>query len=171
MRRAARRKPRRRRGAAPLFSIEDGHRVVDRPITSGYRNDAMQVDHLDTGGVSMCPGRFMSPGGRSDTCWNRTLNQRSPRYRAATGKACTRSCGTASPCGILATESGPTCSSERSRAASSASTCRRRNRCRVGGGVTPVAMTVGVATQTEQSAVAARHARRQHDLPVRHRAS
>ena len=47
--RAARRKPRRRRGEAPLFSIEDGHRVIDRP-TSGYRNDAMRIDHLDTRG-------------------------------------------------------------------------------------------------------------------------
>jgi hypothetical protein len=33
-----------------LFSIEDGCRVVDRPITSGYRNDAMRIDHLDTKG-------------------------------------------------------------------------------------------------------------------------
>jgi hypothetical protein len=33
-----------------LFGIEDGHRVVDRPITSGYRNDAMRIDRLDTGG-------------------------------------------------------------------------------------------------------------------------
>ena len=48
MRRAARRNPRRRRGEAPLFSIEDRQRVVDRPITSGYRNDAMRID---TGGI------------------------------------------------------------------------------------------------------------------------
>jgi hypothetical protein len=30
--------------------------VVDRPITSGYRNDAMRID---TGDVSLCRGRFI----------------------------------------------------------------------------------------------------------------
>jgi hypothetical protein len=44
-----------------LFSIEDEHRVVGRPITSGYRNDAMRIDHLDTGRVSICHGRFIGP--------------------------------------------------------------------------------------------------------------
>ena len=46
------------RDEAPLFSIEDGHRVIDRP-TSGYRNDAMRIDHLDTGGGFICLGRFI----------------------------------------------------------------------------------------------------------------
>jgi len=47
------------RDEAPLFSIEDGRRVVDRPITSGYRNDAMWIDHLDTREFSICSGRFI----------------------------------------------------------------------------------------------------------------
>src|SRR5262249_9739274 len=46
------------RDEAPLFNIEDGRRVVDRPITSDYRNDAMWIDHLDTRDVSICSGRF-----------------------------------------------------------------------------------------------------------------
>jgi len=64
---AARRKARRRRGEAPLFSIEDGHRAVDRPITSGYRNDAMRIDRLDGRGGFICRGRFIGAGDRSDT--------------------------------------------------------------------------------------------------------
>jgi hypothetical protein len=50
-----------------LFSIEDGHRVVDRPITSGYRNDAMRIDQLYTEGGFDLPRRFIGPGNRSDT--------------------------------------------------------------------------------------------------------
>jgi hypothetical protein len=34
----------------PLSSLQIRHRVVDRPITCGYRNDAMRIDRLDTGG-------------------------------------------------------------------------------------------------------------------------
>jgi len=59
-----------------LFWIEDRHRVVDRPITSGYRNDAMRID---AGGVSICRGRFTCPRRRVWHCWNRTLNRRAPR--------------------------------------------------------------------------------------------
>ncbi|MGB7836224.1 MAG: hypothetical protein WBL84_28900, partial [Xanthobacteraceae bacterium] len=42
-----------------MFSIEDRRRMVDRPITFGYRNDAMRID---TGGVSICQDRFIGPG-------------------------------------------------------------------------------------------------------------
>jgi len=37
--------------------------VGDRPITSGYRNDARRID---TGGVSICRGRTTCPGDGSD---------------------------------------------------------------------------------------------------------
>jgi len=94
--------------------------VGDRPITSGYRNDARRID---TGGVSICRGRFTCPGDGSDVAGTGLgigARRDTERLRA---KACTRSCGTASRCGSLVTESGPACSRERSRAAtSSAST-------------------------------------------------
>jgi hypothetical protein len=48
-----------------------------------------------------------------------TANRHSPRYRAATAKACTEGCGTASRCGSLVTESESACSRERLRAATS----------------------------------------------------
>jgi hypothetical protein len=41
-----------------LFCIEDGRRVVDRPITSGYRNDAMRIAAR---GVSICRGPIHLP--------------------------------------------------------------------------------------------------------------
>jgi hypothetical protein len=41
----------RRGDAGQAFLIEARHRVVDRPIISGYRNDAMRID---TRGVSTC---------------------------------------------------------------------------------------------------------------------
>jgi len=53
--------------------------VVDRPITSGHRNDAMRID---TGGVSICRGRFS----RVWHCWNRSLNRRPPA--AGFGSSC-----------------------------------------------------------------------------------
>ncbi|MET4534835.1 hypothetical protein ABIB84_004748 [Bradyrhizobium sp. JR1.1] len=37
------------------YIVEDMYRVVVRPITSGYRNDAMRID---IGGVSICKGLF-----------------------------------------------------------------------------------------------------------------
>ncbi|MGK7062836.1 hypothetical protein AB4853_40980 [Bradyrhizobium sp. 1050_B9_N1_2] len=41
-----------------LCYIEDMYRVVDRPITSSYRNDAMRID---TGGVSICQVDSVAP--------------------------------------------------------------------------------------------------------------
>ena len=99
-----------------MFSIEDGHRVVDRPITSGYRNDAMRIDQLDTKGGFNLPRRFIGPGDRS------LLEQDFESALAATPNGYVEglymSCGTASPCRSLATASGPICSRERSRAVS-----------------------------------------------------
>jgi len=40
--------------------MEDRHRVVDRPITSGYRNDAMRIDtrrHFNLPGPIYWPKR------------------------------------------------------------------------------------------------------------------
>ena len=46
-----------------LFRMEDRRGVGDRPISSGYRNDAMRID---TGGVSICRGQSTCPGDGSD---------------------------------------------------------------------------------------------------------
>ena len=47
--------PRETRPFRPAFEVADRYRVFDRPITCGYRNNAMRIDSLDTGG---CRGYF-----------------------------------------------------------------------------------------------------------------
>jgi len=59
------------------LSIEDRRRVVDRPITSGYRNDAMRID---TGDCFNLLGPIYWPRQRIWHCWSRTLIGARPDY-------------------------------------------------------------------------------------------